>query len=174
MLKRVQYIDDIVLDKIVKLHTPRRNKIMTFITRMGNMGIVWFAMCMPFLIYRPWRSIGVNFLVGLVIAHLTGEICIKHIVCRVRPCHKLDDDELIVKRPRYYSFPSGHTTASFSVVAVAWMRCWPVAIPVTILAFLIGFSRVYLRVHYLTDVVAGAVLGLFCGFLSVELLRAMF
>ena len=140
MLKRVQYIDDIVLDKIVKLHTPRRNKVMTFITRMGNMGIVWFAMCMPFLIYRPWRSIGVNFLVGLVIAHLAGEICIKHIVCRMRPCHKLEDDELIVKRPRYYSFPSGHTTASFSVVAVAWMRCWPVAIPVTILAFLIGFS----------------------------------
>ena len=173
MLERVQYFDDIVLSWIGKLHTPRRNKLMVFVTRLGDKGLVWFAMCVPFLIYKPWRLTGANILVGLVMAHLAGEILIKHLVCRVRPCHKLDDNELVIKRPRYYSFPSGHTTASFSVVAVTALQCWPGAIPVVILARLIGFSRLYLRVHYFTGVVAGALLGLLCGFLSVELFRAM-
>ena len=103
MLERVQYFDDIVLSRIGKLHNPRRNKLMVFVTRLGDKGLVWFAMCVPFLIYKPWRLIGANILVGLVIAHLAGEILIKHLVCRVRPCHKLDDHELVIKRPRYYS-----------------------------------------------------------------------
>ena len=93
---------------------------------------------------------------GLAWAHLMGEIIIKHIVKRVRPCHTLDDDEQLIDRPRFYSFPSGHTTASFAMVGVALM-----------LAMLIAFSRIYLRVHYLTDVIAGMILGLTCGICSV-------
>jgi len=175
MLERIQYIDDIVLNWVGKLHSPVRNKIMAAITSLGNKGIIWFALCIPFLIYEPLRLIGANILVGLAIAHLSGEIIIKHIVCRVRPCHKLDEDQLIIKKPKYYSFPSGHTTASFSVVAVTALRCpLYVSIPVCIMALLIGFSRIYLRVHYLTDVLVGLVLGLICGILSVQIFNATF
>lgn len=175
MLERIQYIDDIVINWVGKLHSPIRNKIMVAITTLGNKGIVWFAFCLPFLIVKPWRITGANILVALAIAHLAGEIIIKHIVCRIRPCHKLDEDQLIIKKPKYYSFPSGHTTASFAVVAVTALRCpWYVWAPVLVVAGLIGFSRVYLRVHYLTDVLVGAVLGLICGILAVQIFNAMF
>ena len=105
---------------------------------------------------------------GLAWAHLMGEIIIKHIVKRVRPCHTLDDDEQLIDRPRFYSFPSGHTTASFAMVGVALMRCKVITfMPILMLAMLIAFSRIYLRVHYLTDVIAGMILGLTCGICSV-------
>ena len=123
---------------------------------------------LPFLINSNWRATGANFVFGLAWAHLMGEIIIKHIVKRVRPCHTLDDDEQLIDRPRFYSFPSGHTTASFAMVGVALMRCKVITfMPILMLAMLIAFSRIYLRVHYLTDVIAGMILGLTCGICSV-------
>lgn len=175
MLERIQYWDDNIINWVGRLHTPILNKIMIAISTLGSKGFIWFAICIPFLVYRPWRMTGANILVGLSIAHIAGELIIKHVVCHIRPCNKLEDDELIVKRPRYYSFPSGHTTASFAVVAVTAFRCQPaVSIPILVLAFLMGFSRLYLRVHYLTDVLCGLVLGLLCGFLSVEIFNHLF
>ena len=156
MFGRIQNIDNRVLDNISRIHKPALNKIMITASRAGNAGIVWWAICLPFLINSNWRATGANFVFGLAWAHLMGEIIIKHIVKRVRPCHTLDDDEQLIDRPRFYSFPSGHTTASFAMVGVALM-----------LAMLIAFSRIYLRVHYLTDVIAGMILGLTCGICSV-------
>lgn len=172
MFKKLQHMDDTVLDKIARLHSPASNRIMAIITSLGNMGLIWFAICLPFFINKNWRMTGVNIVLGLCIAHLMGEILLKHIVCRERPCHKIDDEEQIINRPKYYSFPSGHTTASFSVVAVTMLRCTAnIWIPILVLAILIGFSRVYLRVHYLTDVLVGVALGLVCGSSSVALLN---
>ena len=113
MFGRIQNIDNRVLDNISRIHKPALNKIMITASRAGNAGIVWWAICLPFLINSNWRATGANFVFGLAWAHLMGEIIIKHIVKRVRPCHTLDDDEQLIDRPRFYSFPSGHTTASF-------------------------------------------------------------
>lgn len=168
MFGRIQNIDNRVLDNISRIHKPALNKIMITASRAGNAGIVWGAICLPFLINSNWRATGANFVFGLAWAHLMGEIIIKHIVKRVRPCHTLDDDEQLIDRPRFYSFPSGHTTASFAMVGVALMRCKVITfMPILMLAMLIAFSRIYLRVHYLTDVIAGMILGLTCGICSV-------
>ena len=168
MFGRIQNIDNRVLDNISRIHKPALNKIMITASRAGNAGIVWWAVCLQFLINSNWRATGANFVFGLAWAHLMGEIIIKHIVKRVRPCHTLDDDEQLIDRPRFYSFPSGHTTASFAMVGVALMRCKVITfMPILMLAMLIAFSRIYLRVHYLTDVIAGMILGLTCGICSV-------
>lgn len=168
MFGRIQNIDNRVLDNISRIHKPALNKIMITASSAGNAGIVWWAICLPFLINSNWRATGANFVFGLAWAHLMGEIIIKHIVKRVRPCHTLDDDEQLIDRPRFYSFPSGHTTASFAMVGVALMRCKVITfMPILMLAMLIAFSRIYLRVHYLTDVIAGMILGLTCGICSV-------
>lgn len=168
MFGRIQNIDNRVLDNISRIHKPALNKIMITASRAGNAGIVCWAICLPFLINSNWRATGANFVFGLAWAHLMGEIIIKHIVKRVRPCHTLDDDEQLIDRPRFYSFPSGHTTASFAMVGVALMRCKVITfMPILMLAMLIAFSRIYLRVHYLTDVIAGMILGLTCGICSV-------
>lgn len=111
----------------------------------------------------------------MIIAHLMGEIIIKHLVKRTRPCHLLEDEEQIINKPRFYSFPSGHTTASFAFATTALLRCQPAAcLPILFLAFMIGFSRIYLRVHYLTDVVCGMLLGSTCGIISVMLFNNVF
>ncbi len=170
MFKKLQELDRWVLKSIKKLHNHTNNKIMAVITHLGSGGTVWFAMCIPLIISRQMRNAGLNILLSLFITWLIGEITIKRIVGRVRPSEELPEDEQIIKRPKYYSFPSGHSASSFSVAAVTMLRCpvW-IVIPVFVLASLIAFSRLYLRVHYLTDVAAGVILGLGCGFSSVAL-----
>ena len=121
MFGRIQNIDNRVLDNISRIHKPALNKIMITASRAGNAGIVWWAICLPFLINSNWRATGANFVFGLAWAHLMGEIIIKHITF----------------------------------------------MPILMLAMLIAFSRIYLRVHYLTDVIAGMILGLTCGICSV-------
>lgn len=171
MLKRIQYIDDCVLDWVGRLHTPVLNRIMIMISMLGTKGSVWIIMCL-FLVLNPVTiSLAVNILVALGLTSAFGEGIIKHLVCRMRPCHKLEDENLIVKRPDFYSFPSGHTASSFSVFTVVFIRCnTNVWIGILILATLIAFSRIYLRVHYLTDVICGVFLGLIGGGLSVMIM----
>lgn len=170
MFKKIQAVDDKVIDNIIRFRSPLKNKIMITASSAGNMGIIWFAICMPFLIYAPWREIGVNIIFALGFTQLLCEVILKHIVRRERPVWKLPDQEQLIHRPKYYSFPSGHTSASFCVVAVSFFRCQPIVVlPIFVCAVLIATSRVYLRVHYLSDVLVGMVLGLLCGSASVSL-----
>lgn len=174
MFGRIQNIDNRVLENISRIHKPALNRIMITASRAGNFGVIWWAICLPFIIRAPWRATGLNFVFGLALAHLMGEIIIKHIVKRVRPCHSLGDEEQLIDRPRFYSFPSGHTTASFAFVGVALLRCMTITfLPILSLALLISFSRIYLRVHYLTDVLAGALLGFVCGICSVMIFNSV-
>lgn len=174
MFGRIQSIDNSVLERIGRIHRPALNRIMIIISKAGNFGFIWWMVCIPFFVLPNWRITGFNFVFALCFAHLMGEIILKHIVRRVRPCHHLDEDEQLIDPPRFYSFPSGHTTASFAFVGVALMKCTPaVFFPILTLAALIAFSRIYLRVHYLTDVLCGILLGLICGISSVFIFNAM-
>ena len=88
-------------------------------------------------------------------------------VGRIRPCDILTEAELLIPRPKDFSFPSGHTAASFASVTALWLagkKQWAMAaLP---LALLIAFSRMYLCVHFPTDILGGAVLGTACGWLG--------
>ena len=128
MFKKIQKLDDKVIDNIIKYRSPLKNRIMIAASSAGNMGIIWFAICMPFLIYAPWRPTGVNIIFSLAFTQLLCEVILKHIVRRERPVWKLPDQEQLIHRPKYYSFPSGHTSASFCVVAVAFFRCQPLVV----------------------------------------------
>lgn len=169
MLKRIQAWDNSILDKIASKRTERLNRIMVFATTIGNHGYVWFAFSIPFLIMDKWRSTGFTVLVAMCLAWLGGEITIKHLVGRVRPCHKVCEEQLLIKNPPHYSFPSGHTTSSFAVATVMVFLCPMLALPTFLLACLIAFSRTYLLVHYPTDVLAGVAFGIICGCIAVPL-----
>ena len=170
MFRRIQSIDDKVIDNIIKFRSPLKNKIMIAASSAGNLGIIWFVICLPFLIFAPWRLTGVNIIFSLGFTQLICELILKRIVRRERPVWSLPDEEQLIHRPKYYSFPSGHTSASFCVVAVTLLRApWPVVLIVLFCALMISSSRVYLRVHYLSDVVVGAILGLLCGSASVAI-----
>ena len=170
MFKKIKTIDDRVVDKMYDYHKKPLIWIMRFFSALGNQGKIWFAMCLPMIISYKFRIFGLNILTALILTCIAGEGLIKHIVCRIRPCHKIADYKLAVKkRPAFYSFPSGHTASSFCVFTVTLHYTIPLAILVLFVALFISFSRIYLQVHYLTDVLAGIALGIICGIISVKL-----
>ena len=167
MLDRIQAWDDRMLAGLAKRHTPFLNILMVYITATGDNGLVWFALCVPFLLMNQWRLTGFTMLAAMGIASLSGELTIKHIVKRVRPCKKAYEEYLLIENPPHYSFPSGHTTASFAVAAVTMCMSPVLAPAVTMYAAMISFSRLYLLVHYPTDVLAGMAIGIICGFIAI-------
>ena len=170
MFKNLRKVDVWMVRKIKRLHNRTNNRIMAVITMLGTGGLIWFVMCVPFFFFENHIDTAINIPFALLIAWLVGEITIKRCVGRIRPSEQLPEEEQIIKRPKYYSFPSGHSASSFSVVAVVIVRCNAyIIIPALIMAILIAFSRLYLRVHYFTDVLAGVIVGFVCGFASVSM-----
>ncbi len=175
MLKKIQHIDEVVLGKMDHIRTGRFTFVMRNISRLGNKGFIWFVFIIPFFATKYGRIVGTNIFISMSLTCVVGEGCLKYVVGRERPCSKFDDTQQLIERPKYYSFPSGHTASSFSVFAVAFALCdiyvW---LPVLLFATVMGFSRVYLRVHYLSDVLAGIVLGIVCGTISVFVSNAAY
>ena len=167
MVDRIQAWDNRVLVLLAKKHTPFLNRLMVYITATGDNGFVWFALSVPFLLLNQWRLTGFTILAAMGIATLSGELTIKNIVKRVRPCNKAFEEYLLIENPPHYSFPSGHTTASFAVAAVTAAMCPVLAPAVMMYASLISFSRLYLLVHYPTDVLAGIAIGVICGLVAI-------
>lgn len=171
MLEKIKALDDRLIDKIGEMHTPILNKMMLFMTFLGDGGKVWFLMVAIILYFRRSVYLGASLLLSLGVGILTAEGIIKRIVCRVRPCHKMDESNIILKKmPHFYSFPSSHSATSFAVTTVSFMLCnhW-VALVMFCIALGVAFSRFYLQAHYLTDVICGIALGIICGIVTVKL-----
>ena len=173
---RITKFDRKVTEKVVKLHRPVLNGIMIFFTKIGIAGIVWFVtLGIPMLFFNQYRHIGICTLAALGCNYVLSELIVKNLVGRKRPSTYLDDDDMLINKPKDASFPSGHASSSFSVLAVAVLLCpWYIVIPACLVACTIAFSRVYLQVHYLSDVIAGAVFGFMIGCTVVSIYFKIF
>lgn len=164
MLQKLNEAEIILLDGLQNLMQNRVfDVLMPIITFFGDAGWVWIAIGLLLLCFRNHRRAGVTMLVGLLCSLLIGNLLLKLSVARERPCWINDAVQLLIETPTDYSFPSGHTLASFIGATVLWLynRRWGyAAVPC---AALIAFSRLYLYVHYPTDVMAGIVLGIAIG-----------
>lgn len=137
------------------------------ITALGNSGIIWVLAAVALLCTKKYRKYGVLLLVGLVVAMLAGNLALKNLFARPRPCWLDESVPLLIDRPSDYSFPSGHTMAAaigVTILTAADRRFGWAAIP---LAVLIAFSRMYLYVHFPSDILGGAVLGVAIGLLML-------
>jgi undecaprenyl-diphosphatase len=141
--------------------------IFPLITDIGELGLCWIVICIGLLFSKKYRRVGFLTLVALAFGGIIGDIIIKHIVQRPRPFMAWPDISLLIKAPPTYSFPSGHALSSFAAATVLsfYLKYW--RIPLFLLAFLIAFSRLYLFVHYPSDVLAGALLGIAIGCLVI-------
>ncbi|WP_342356973.1 phosphatase PAP2 family protein [Clostridium algidicarnis] len=101
-------------------------------------------------------------LAALGLSTILGEGILKHVVHRMRPSSDINVINILIAKPLSYSFPSGHTTSSFAVAGVLSKHFKKYAVGFFALASLIAFSRLYLYVHYPTDVLVGIILGLLC------------
>lgn len=138
------------------------------ITLLGNGGWFWIALGLFFLIPGKTRKVGITVLLALVIGALITNVVLKNAVARMRPYDYTGQILLLIEKQLDYSFPSGHSCASFAAACVCVKKLpKKYGIPCMILAVLIAFSRLYVGVHYPTDVLGGIVIGLCSGWMAV-------
>ena len=140
--------------------------IMPIITVFGDGGVFWILLTLVMLAFRKTRRVGAVMAISLLIDVVICNLTLKPLIARVRPYDVNTSVQLIIKPPTDFSFPSGHTGASFAAVSAMYFQKWRYWLPFGILALLIAFSRLYLYVHYPTDVLAGALIGIFAGWLA--------
>ena len=149
------------------VRNPILNKIMIFITSLGDGGFIWIAATIVLLIPKKTRKAGIMSAVALLGSLLINNNIIKNLVQRPRPFVTFPDIQILIPTPSEFSFPSGHTSSSFAAAAVFY-RFLPkkLGVPSVILAGLIGFSRLYVGVHYPTDVLAGVFMGVILSYMA--------
>lgn len=153
---------------------PILNPIMVFITHLGDAGLLWIALTLLMLGFRKTRRVGVTSMISMVIGLIVVNIALKNWVARVRPYELIQGLNLMIARQHDFSFPSGHATNS---LACAWvifrLMDRKYGIPALALALLISFSRLYVAVHYPTDVFAGIVVGIVAAELAMVIVNAL-
>lgn len=153
------------------LRTPLLTALMIFFTRLNNSGAIWIALGIALCIPRKTRMAGAAVLLALALQLLIGEMLLKPLIGRLRPFLVVEGLNNLVAAGGY-SFPSGHTGSSFAAASALWRAGCPRAgAAAMVLAVLIGFSRLYVGVHFPTDVLGGVVLGCACGMGSAALVR---
>jgi len=163
MLELIQQLDGQLLMAIQGLHQLWLDPIVSLYTRLGNGGILWIALSLAMLCWRPTRKAGMLALMAMALGLLVTNMTIKPLVERARPWLDWPIIPLVVENDPN-SFPSGHTCAAFAA-GLSWARALPerwmrrLAI---VLAVCMGLSRLYVGVHYPTDVLTGAVIGALC------------
>ena len=156
------------------LRGPALTPVMTFITHLGDAGIFWILLTLALMAPRKTRRIGVACAISMVIGLVVTNVVIKNWAARIRPYDLYQDLELIIGKQKDFSFPSGHATNSF---ACAWVifRLAPkkYGVPALVLAILIALSRLYVGVHYPTDILAGAAIGILSATAAIAIVRAL-
>lgn len=144
--------------------------VMPIITMFGDGGIFWIACAVILLCIPKTRKTGLGMGFALIMGLIVCNVTLKPLVGRIRP---YDFQEqlgvvipLLTERMHDYSFPSGHTIASFEAATVLLINNKKLGIPAMILAVLIAFSRLYLYVHYPTDVIFSVFAGILFAFLG--------
>lgn len=150
------------------LVSPVLTVIMRVITHLGDYGIIWILLAAILLLFKKTRGMGVAIFLSIAIGGLIGNVFLKNIVARLRP-FQTHAFELLIPAPTGYSFPSGHTLASFAAASAILYFDKKWGIVALIGAALIGFSRLYFFVHFPTDVLMGVLLGIVSGYLGYRL-----
>lgn len=172
-LQSVQNLDGEILLQIQQhLRTDMLTPFMKIVTFLGNGGWFWILCAVVLLAIPKTRKTGYAAVLSLIFGVIVTNLLLKNIVARPRPFAEIEALIPLIAKPTDFSFPSGHTTASFAV-ALVMFRMLPkkIGIPAVVLAALVAFSRLYLGVHYPTDVLVGFVVALVGSSLAVWIVR---
>ena len=148
-----------ILYALQNLHNPVLDRIMVVLSTMGNAGLFWIAVSLLLCIPKKYRNTGVQMLLSMAIAFVIGNLLLKNLIARARPCWIDPGVVLLIKNPTDYSFPSGHSMNGFAASVALLCNNRKAGIPAVVFAALIAFSRLYHFVHFPTDVAAGIAIG---------------
>lgn len=147
--------------------------VMPVVTFLGNGGWFWIVLTLLGFIPKRTRKYAHVAAIALLLCLICGNLILKPLIARTRP-YDIQQIALLVKAPTDYSFPSGHTQASFAVATSIFMWKKRFGIPALLLAACIAFSRMYLFVHYPTDVLAGIFFGVSFAFIGLFIANRLF
>ena len=156
------------------IRNPVLTPVFTAITVLGNGAVVWILMSLGMAASGKTRKTALMCAVALLVSLLLNNIVLKNMVGRIRPYDAIEGLVPLIGKPRDYSFPSGHTGSSFAAAWVLYRRLPKrLGIPALALAGLIGISRLYLGVHYPTDVLFGVLSGIGSGCIAIAIVSAL-
>lgn len=173
-----------IFEWIQSVQAPIWSAILKVITTLGEGGIVFILLALVLLISKKYRKIGVAVIAALLVMEVCNNLVLKELFARPRPFNLTGAEydwwnEIykfpeIVSRPSSWSFPSGHTSSAFAAaIAVLWYDR-KIGIPTTIFAFIMGFSRIYVEVHYPTDVLFGMLVGIIYALIGVLITKYLY
>ncbi len=171
-MELIKHIDEVILIFIKdNLSNNFFNIIMPIISALGNIGFIWILSAIVMISMKKYRNYGFAVITALAIGYLIGNIILKNIFARIRPYNMIEGIELLIAPLSDFSFPSGHTLSSFAAAMIIFAANKRWGIPAFILASLIAFSRMYLFVHYPTDIIAGILIGLFSAYITLLIFK---
>ena len=156
---------------------PRTEVLDSFflgLTRVaGSYGQLWLIIAALLLIFKKTRKAGISVLIAYLAVYLLGQIVLKHLVSRPRPCQIDQAFAMLVARPSSSSFPSTHSAWAFGAATAIFMRHRKLGAAVYAVAALIAFSRMYMFLHFPTDVLFGTALGIALGVLAHWIMKTL-
>lgn len=147
--------------------------VLPIITSLSNAGIIWIVIALALLPFKKTRQAGLSMGIALLLGLIFGNILLKPIVARTRPYDFDTSVLLLIAKEKDFSFPSGHTMAAFEGAVALFLNNKKVGVAALVLAFVTAFSRLYLMVHYPSDVLVGMLLGTVLALLAYKLTLMM-
>ncbi len=164
-------LDFLILDSIKDFFSCSFfDSFMPFVSFLGNSGGIWIISGIILMFFQKYRKNGWFVLLSLIAGFIICNLILKPLVARPRPCWIIPDVPLLISIPHDFSFPSGHTVSSFAAAESLRYANRKLGFCAYILAILIAFSRLYLYVHFPSDVIVGALIGFMCGYFVPQLL----
>lgn len=170
-----------VFEWVQSIHNSFLDFVTVAMSYLGEAGIIFMVLAFALMLTKKYRKVGFAIIVALAVMVICNNVVLKTVFARPRPFN-LEFDwwnaaykyPELVSRPDSFSFPSGHTSSAFAAAfAVLWYNR-KFGIPLTLFACLMGFSRIYVGVHYCTDVIAGAVVGLVYAIIAVIIVNLLY
>lgn len=153
------------------LRGPVLDALLPAITALGNAGAIWIVLGLVLLIPRKRREQGAVILIALAMCGLLGNLVLKPLVARPRPFAWNPEIQLLIDAPKDFSFPSGHIMSSLAAATALFLYDKKLGCAALVLAGIIVFSRLYLYVHFLSDVLMGSLMGVALAFAARWLYR---
>lgn len=172
----IQEIDINILNYIQEnIRNPLLDKIMPFITSFGNMALLWIIIGMVLFSIKKHRKYGYMVFLALLLCFLIGNLALKPLVARIRPFDAYPlINGLLINAPKDFSFPSGHTMCSFAPSVVLFYFNKKIGVCALVISVLIALSRLYLYVHYPSDVLCGMIIGVINGIISINVINKFY